>query len=51
MKEGSEVLVSSDDTAIFEKAFETTLADNKVWMDGCLSRKKQIIPFLEPAFS
>jgi len=50
MKEGSEVLVSSNDTAIFEKAFETTLADNKVWMDGCLSRKKQIIPFLEPAF-
>jgi len=50
MKEGSEVLVSSNDTAIFEKAFETTLADNKVWMEGCLSRKKQIIPFLEPAF-
>ena len=50
MKEGSEVLVSSNDIRVFEKAFETTLSDNKVWMDGCLSRKKQIIPFLEPAF-
>ena len=51
MKEASEILVSSNDTAIFEKAFETTLDDNKVWIDGCLSRKKQIVPFLEPAFS
>lgn len=51
MKEGSEVLVISDDTAIFEKAFNCKLQDNKVWLDGCLSRKKQIIPFLEPAFA
>ena len=51
MKEGSEILVSSDDTSIFEKAFNCKLEDGKVWLDGCLSRKKQIIPFLEPAFS
>ena len=51
MKEGSEVLVVSDDTAIFEKAFNCKLEDGKVWLDGCLSRKKQIIPFLEPAFA
>jgi len=50
MKEGSEVLVVSDDYTIFEKAFNCKLVDNKVWLDGCLSRKKQIIPFLEPAF-
>ena len=50
MKEGSEVLVTSDDASIFEKAFNCKLVDNKVWLDGCLSRKKQIIPFLEPAF-
>ena len=50
MKEGSEILVSSDDTSIFEKAFNCKLEDGKVWLDGCLSRKKQIIPFLEPAF-
>ncbi len=51
MKEGSEVLVSTEDSSIFEKAFNVKLEDNKVWLDGCLSRKKQIIPFLEPAFA
>ncbi|QKF81548.1 manganese-dependent inorganic pyrophosphatase [Halarcobacter ebronensis] len=51
MKEGSEVLVSSQDASIFEKAFNCKLVDGKVWIDGCLSRKKQIIPFLEPAFA
>ena len=51
MKEGSEILVSSDDTSIFEKAFNCKLEDGKVWLDGCLSRKKQIIPFLEPVFA
>lgn len=51
MKEGSEVLVTSDDYSIFEKAFSCKLENQKVWLDGCLSRKKQIIPFLEPAFA
>ena len=51
MKEGSEILVTSDDTSIFEKAFNCKLENGKVWLDGCLSRKKQIIPFLEPAFA
>ena len=51
MKEGSEVLVSSTDSSIFEKAFDVKLVDGKVWLDGCLSRKKQIIPFLQPAFA
>lgn len=51
MREGSEVLVSTEDSSIFEKAFNVKLEDKKVWLDGCLSRKKQIIPFLEPAFA
>ena len=51
MKEGSEILVTSNDVSIFEKAFNCKLQDGKVWLDGCLSRKKQIIPFLEPAFA
>ena len=50
MKEGSEVLVTSKDTSVFEKAFDIKLENSSVWMQGCLSRKKQIIPFLEPAF-
>jgi manganese-dependent inorganic pyrophosphatase len=51
MKEGSEILVASVDNSIFETAFDIELKDGKVWLDGCLSRKKQIIPFLEPAFA
>lgn len=51
MKEGSEVIVASADNSIFENAFDVQLEDGKVWLDGCLSRKKQIIPFLEPAFA
>ncbi|TLP40597.1 manganese-dependent inorganic pyrophosphatase [Arcobacter arenosus] len=51
MKEGSEVLVSSEDSSIFEKAFDVKLENGKVWLDGCLSRKKQVIPFLQPAFA
>ena len=50
MKEGSEILVASEDASIFEKAFDIKLENKTVWMQGCLSRKKQIIPFLEPAF-
>ncbi len=51
MKEGSEILVASVDNSVFENAFGVELVDGKVWLDGCLSRKKQIIPFLEPAFA
>ena len=51
MKEGSEIIVASVDNSVFEDAFGVELVDGKVWLDGCLSRKKQIIPFLEPAFA
>jgi manganese-dependent inorganic pyrophosphatase len=50
MKEGSEILAVGDYRQVVEKAFNITLQDNTLWLDGCLSRKKQIIPFLEPAF-
>lgn len=45
MKEGSEILVSSDDASIFEKAFNCKLEDGKVWLDGCLSRKNRLFLF------
>ncbi|WP_282166540.1 manganese-dependent inorganic pyrophosphatase [Shewanella japonica] len=51
MKEGSEMLVVSDDASIVEKAYGKTLADNKVWLDGVLSRKKQVVPPLQDAFA
>ncbi|MEA3521505.1 MAG: manganese-dependent inorganic pyrophosphatase [Campylobacterota bacterium] len=50
MTEGSQVLVVSDDETKIEKAFDVKLEDSQVWLDGVLSRKKQIIPFLQPQF-
>lgn len=51
MKEGSELLIASDDAAIIEKAFDGKSADSKMWLDGVLSRKKQVVPFLEKVFA
>ena len=51
MKEGSEILVASQSPTVIEKAFNAKIVDNKFWLDGCLSRKKQVVPFLEPAFA
>ncbi|WP_210394637.1 manganese-dependent inorganic pyrophosphatase [Motiliproteus sediminis] len=51
MKEGSELLVASDDPALIEAAFASKLSDNKAWLEGVLSRKKQVVPPLEKAFA
>jgi len=50
MKEGSQLLCVSDDTSKIEAAFSTTLENNQVWLAGVLSRKKQVIPFVQPQF-
>ncbi|MCJ7765368.1 MAG: manganese-dependent inorganic pyrophosphatase [Thiovulaceae bacterium] len=50
MKEGSEILVVSDDAGRVERAFDTKLENSEAWLDGVLSRKKQIVPFLQPQF-
>jgi len=50
MKEGSELLVASDDKSKIESAFKCTLENSQVWLEGVLGRKKQIIPFLQPQF-
>ena len=50
MQEGSQLLVVSDDTDKIESAFEMTLEDDQTWLKGVMSRKKQIIPFLEKQF-
>ena len=50
MKEGSKLLVVSDDASKIEKAFNVKLENNKTWLDGVLSRKKQVIPFVQPQF-
>ena len=50
MKEGSTLLTVSDDESKIESAFNIKLDNSQVWLDGVLSRKKQIIPFLQPQF-
>ena len=50
MQEGSQLLVLSDDSSKIENAFDVKLKDGQVWLRGVMSRKKQIIPFLEKQF-
>ncbi len=50
MQEGSQLLVVSDEEATIAQAFDTTLTSHQVWLAGVMSRKKQIVPFLEKAF-
>ncbi len=50
MQEGSQLLVLSDTPEKIESAFNITLKDNQIWLPRVISRKKQIIPFLEKQF-
>jgi len=51
MAMGSEILVASDDNNKVHQAFGQDIINNKFWLDGCLSRKKQVVPVLEPVFA
>ena len=51
MKEGSELLIVSDDAELTNKAFKKATKDGKVWLEGVLSRKKQIVPQLQAVFA
>ncbi|HKK33505.1 MAG TPA: manganese-dependent inorganic pyrophosphatase [Desulfomicrobiaceae bacterium] len=51
MKEGSEMLIVSDDESVVEKAFGAKPEAGKVWLDGIMSRKKQVVPNFEKAFA
>ena len=50
MQEGSQLLVASDELAKVENAFDMKLEESQTWLKGVMSRKKQIIPFLEKQF-
>ena len=50
VKEGTDLVVLSDDPALVEKAFGASLANNSMWIDGMMSRKKQTVPNLQTAF-
>ncbi|MDL2123466.1 MAG: manganese-dependent inorganic pyrophosphatase [Deltaproteobacteria bacterium] len=51
MKEGSEMLIASDDESLVQKAFGTAPEGGKVWLEGVMSRKKQVVPNFEKAFA
>lgn len=51
MKEGSELLIISDNDSLTEAAYGKKTIDGKVWLDGVLSRKKQIVPQLQEVFA
>lgn len=50
VKEGTDLLVVSDEPAVIEQAFGGKIADNVMWVDGMMSRKKQAVPPLQKAF-
>ncbi|GAB7080523.1 manganese-dependent inorganic pyrophosphatase [Megalodesulfovibrio paquesii] len=50
IKEGSMMLIATDDAAVVEKAFGTK-ADKELWLPGVLSRKKDVVPPFEKAFA
>lgn len=50
VKEGTDLMVISDDPALIEGAFGAKLTGNSMWIDGMMSRKKQTIPNLQKAF-
>jgi len=39
--------VISDNADLTEKAYGKATVDDKVWLDGVLSRKKQVVPPLQ----
>ncbi len=50
MKEGTDLMVVTDDPSIVEKAFGVKLEGKTVWVDGMMSRKKQTVPPLQKVF-
>ena len=44
------MLIASDDASLVEQAYGEKPEDGKVWLDGVLSRKKQVVPPLQDAF-
>jgi manganese-dependent inorganic pyrophosphatase len=50
VKEGTELLVCSEDIALIEKAFGAKLTNGAMWVPGMMSRKKQTVPPMQKAF-
>lgn len=43
---GSMLLVTGETHSIIERAFNVKVVDNRAWLEGVVSRKKQVVPFL-----
>jgi len=50
VKEGTDLMVVSDDPGIIEGAFNGKLKGQSMWVNGMMSRKKQTVPPLQKAF-
>ena len=50
VKEGTDLVVVSDDPALIEKSFDGKLENRVMWVDGMMSRKKQTVPNLQESF-
>lgn len=50
MKEGTEMLIVSDDVSVVEKAFGVKPTGTSVWLPGVMSRKKDVVPKFEKVF-
>ncbi len=46
IKSGSYFLAIGDKQNLLEKAFDVKLENNIVWLNGIISRKKQVVPVL-----
>jgi len=50
VKEGTDLVVVSDDTSIIEGAFGGKIEGDSMWVPGMMSRKKQVVPNMQKAF-
>ena len=51
VKEGTDLMVVSDDPAIIESTYNAKIEGQSMWVDGMMSRKKQAVPPLQEAFN
>lgn len=50
-RKGSRVWVVGDRREVVEQALGQPLVDEAMYVDGCMSRKKQVVPPLDQAFA
>jgi manganese-dependent inorganic pyrophosphatase len=50
-RKGSYLWITGDFRDVVERAFDQKFSDDGIFLEGCMSRKKQIVPVLETAFT